>query len=119
MSIPRKYHCTVTDGLDTIWVLGGCDPDECWERGFIEQYTISTNTWEQLTATPNMDKAYDWVNVCAFWEGFIFASFYKSDDSSWLAEGKFHIFDTSERKWKISSTRLNTEVSWVISALVP
>ncbi len=121
MSISRYKHCTVTDAEDTIWVLGGCWLEECWESGFIEQYTVSTNTWQQLTKTPDMDKSYrDRVNFCVFWKGFIYATFYKWDSptkTNYL-NPTVYIFDTVARHWNTSSTTLKTKATGVMAALM-
>ena len=121
MSIGRASHCTATDGEDTVWVLGGCDPAVCFERGFIEQYTVSTNKWQQLNATPDIGRNYNRVNFCVYWQGFIYATFFSwvNNFRDYNIDTRFHIFDTVAKEWKVSSTTLNLRASHVIANIAP
>ena len=119
MNIARQWHCTVTDQRDTVWILGGCQPDVCWERGFIEQYSVSRGTYQQLTATPDIDRTHDRVNFCEFWDNFIYVSFYTYTSSgTHLSDSRIHVFDTVTTQWKVSSTTLNMEAIAVSSTIV-
>ncbi len=122
MKIARNVHCLVTDGEDTVWILGGCQKNACWETGFIEQYTVSSNTHEQLIATPDMRSYYyERVNFCVYAKPFISITFpsYPNNFQTYRVDSRFHVFDTVKREWMVSSTRLQTTASHIIASIAP
>ena len=122
MKIARNVHCLVTDGEDIVWILGGCQKNACWESGFIEQYTVSSDTHERLTTIPDMGSYYyERVNFCVYAKPFIYVTFYSWTDSfrTYRVDGQFHVFDTVKRVWMVSSTRLQTTASHIIASIAP
>ncbi len=123
----RENYGIVTDNK-SIWVVGGCDPLECWESGFIEYYNIKTDTWEELQRPPSTTPSFHHVNFCFYWEGKIYVTLYKIgriDVKEEYADGRkittvkiyndyeidprFHIYDVDSGHWTISSSRLKTK----------
>ncbi len=122
MNHSRQWHCTLTDSTHFIWVVGGCDRDECDTSGFIEQYSISSNSWTQLNGAP--DTAYNRVNFCAFWKGFIYVTFYtmtKNRELEWVTEIEphFHIYNTNNAQWSKSDSKLRSLTFNSITAIIP
>ena len=116
MNIARYSHGTVTDGISNIWVIAGCEPYDCWPDGFIEQYSVTTNTWTKLNHVPNIQRDYYEVEVCAFWQGYIYVIFY-----SHLQDviPTFHVYNTETGKWHQDNTELVLPTHYSMSALVP
>ncbi len=121
MNIARDYnHGTVTDGISNIWVIGGCDPDDCWPDGFIEQYSVTNNTWTKLNHVPNLERDHYSVQVCSFWQGYIYVIFSRSLDIS--GPGlipTFHVYNTQTGEWYLDSTQLTLPVYGSMFAIVP
>ncbi len=118
----RQWHCTLTDSDHSIWVVGGCNQDECNTIGFVELYSITTNSWKQLNSSP--DTAYTRVNFCTLWKEFIYVTFYtwtqNSNSEKVLdIEPFFHIYNTLSGEWKVSPPQLTTLVVDSVTAVVP
>ncbi len=118
MTIERFRHCSVTDSLDQVWVLGGCSLDKCGRKGFIEQFRISENTWVQLNGAPEVYNNYSRINVCVYWKHFIFVSFCNWDYKVEV-DPKFYIFNTLDGNWQLSPTPFKSDGARVIAAIVP
>ncbi len=118
MNIARTwYHGTVSDGISNIWVVGGCDPDDCWPNGFIKHYNVTDNTWSLLHDVPNLER-YDYkVQVCSFWQGHIYVLFSKYGSVDLIP--KFHIYNIQTGKWYEDSTELVQPVYKSMSAILP
>ncbi len=111
-----KMFCTVTDGHESIWVIGGCF--NCWPFGFMEQYQLSTRMWKKLSTVPDLpfeNKDYEAINaqICEYWDGHIFALF--SDGSVY---DKFFIYNIKEDSWEQSENELNKVPHDPISAVI-
>ncbi len=117
MNIARDWgHGIVTDGISNIWVIGGCDPDDCWPDGFIEQYSVETNTWTKLVNVPNIQTNNYHVEVCVFWQGYIYVIFHRTGQG---VTPTFHVYNTETGKWHADGTELMLPVSGSMSAIVP
>ncbi len=117
LNVSRAYHCTVTDGFDAIWVIGGCH--KCWPWGFMEFYRISTNTWTNLDTVPNLTISTRTPNiqVCTYHEGYIYVVIsggYSSD-----LDRRFHVYNTWTRTWHVSDTELRQDIFWPAVGTVP
>ncbi len=121
MNNQRFGHCKVTDSLDRVWVLGGCELKECEEKGFIEEYRISSNTWTQLNGAPEVYKKYPEINVCVYWRNFIYVSFcnWRNKVDINYVDPRFHVFNILERQWEVSKTPFKSDAARVIAAIVP
>ncbi len=120
MNIARDYrHGTVTDGISSIWVVGGCDPDECWPDGFIEQYSVTDNTWTRLNGVPDLEKGFYNVDVASFWQGYIYVIFSKGDVLDRVIIPGFHVYNTLTGEWQFDSTELMLPVYAAMSTIVP
>ncbi len=117
MNIARRFHGTVTDGISNIWVVGGCNPDDCWPDGFIEHYNMADYTWTKLTHVPDIEKGRYDVEVCSFWQGYIYVIFSKYGSSELIP--RFHVYDTQTGEWREDSTELMLSVKNSMSAIVP
>ncbi len=118
MNVARgSYHEAVTDGISNIWVVGGCDPDYCWPDGFIEHYNVTDNTWTKLTQVPDIEKGRYNVEVCSFWQGYIFVIFSGHGSSERIT--RFHVYNTHTGKWHEESTEFMLPVRHSMSAIVP
>ncbi len=117
LNVSRAYHCTVTDSIDKIWVIGGCH--KCWPDGFMELYTISTNTWTKLALLPNLDISTVSVNVqvCSYHQGYIYIVF--SGSYSDDLDRRFHVYNTWTRSWDVSDTELRRDIFLPAVGLVP
>ncbi len=116
MNVARWRHGTVTDGISNIWVVGGCDPDDCWPDGFIEHYNVADNTWTKLNHVPDIDRDHYILQVCSFWQGYIYVIF------SSIKAGvipRFHVYNTQTGEWHEESTELMIPVYESMSAIVP
>ncbi len=104
--------CSVTDGVDRIWVMAGCK--DCSQPGFIEMYRVSNDTWTQLDAVPEYTGSdsggVSKAQICGYHDGYIYAIF--NDDP------RFHIFNTLDNTWSISDTELKTQAHGGQSAVV-
>ncbi len=115
MKIARSNnHGTVTDGISNIWVVGGCDPDDCWPDGFIEHYNVTNNTWTKLKHVPDIESDWYDVEVCSFWQGYIYVVF----SNNGLIPS-FHVYNTQTGEWHGDSTELMIPVKDSMSAIVP
>ncbi len=124
MNIARVLHGTVTDGGSSIWVIGGCAPNDCWPDGFIEQYSVANNTWTKLNQVPNIERDNYTVRLCSFWQGYIYVIFSKTDRLVHTTPGTgliptFHVFNTETGKWHEDSTELMLPVYDSMFAIVP
>ncbi len=121
MNVARsRHHGTVTDGHSNIWVIGGCDPDDCWPDGFIEQYSVTNNTWTKLNQVPYIERDFYSVLVCGYWQEFIYVIFSRlSGISRRYFIPKFHVFNTQTREWHLDSTELMLPVYGSMYAIVP
>ncbi len=117
MNIGRGLHGTVTDGISNIWVIGGCNPRDCWPDGFIEHYNVTNNTWTKLTHVPNLESYMLYVEVCSFWRGYIYVIF--SEDIFDKLIPRFHIYNTRTGNWQESNTELILPIYWPMYATVP
>ena len=105
MNIARSTtHGTVTDGVSNIWVVGGCDPDDCWPDGFIEHYSVITKTWTKLNHVPDIEKDTYRIEVCAFWRGYIYVIFHGSGVKGLILD--FHVYNTKTGVWHTDGTQL-------------
>ncbi len=120
MSVARgSLPCSVTDHIDKIYVIGGCEPEACGTDDFIEQYSLSQGKWQGIpnSAPPNKNAYY--VRMCAFWKGMIYAIF-SSDYLSISGLNKtFHLFNTSSNSWQVSATELRVEAYFQAFTVVP
>ncbi len=117
MNIARyRFHGTVTDGISNIWVIAGCDPDDCWPDGFIEQYSVATNTWTKLKHVPNIPRDLYNVQVCGFWQGHIYVIF---QENNLLLLPSFYVYNTETGEWQQDSTEFTLPVYQSMSAIVP
>ena len=106
MNVARDSDlCSVTDGVDRIWVMAGCERDshssslfgrDCSQTGFIEMYRVSTNTWMILDVVHNYFAA---AQICGYHDGYIYTIFH---------DNHFHIYNTMENTWSVSDTELRT-----------
>ncbi len=122
MSIFRyNHHCTVSDKNNSIWVIAGCEADECWDHGFVEHYSVSKNIWTSSnTHPPVLERRKWWPQVCAYWDGHIYAVFSAQQYTVKRSLNPyFFIYNTASDEWARSSTKLNTEVIAQMFALVP
>ena len=118
MNIHRYIrHGKVTDGISNIWVVGGCGPDECWPDGFIEHYNVTDNTWTKLKQVPNVKKDIYYVQVCFFWQGYIYVIFSKDYRTGIIS--RFHIFNTQTGSWHVDNIELKLLVSDSMYGIVP
>ncbi len=113
MNVARfpPYLCSVTDGVDMIWVMAGCT--YCFKPGFIEMYQVSTDTWTKLDAVPEYTGAGSGESIsriCGYHDGYIYAIF--NDDP------RFHIFNTLDNTWSISDTQLKTNAEFQSAVIV-
>ncbi len=110
--------CSVTDGVDRIWVMAGCE--DCWPQGFMEMYQVSTDTWTTLNAVPDLtfpSKDGIWAQICGYHDGYIYAVFSQSWNSG--LDQRFHIFDTLDNTWSVSQTQLRREAYRPSAAVAP
>ncbi len=107
MNVARVSYdlCSVTDGVDRIWVMGGSRRSL---TGFIEMYRVSTDTWTQLDALPeNMSSntILPTAEICGYHDGYIYAIV---GTDGYNVDRRFHIFNTMENTWSVSDTQLRT-----------
>ncbi len=113
MNIARypPYLCTVSDGVDRIWVMGGCD--NCTHHGFMEMYQISTDRWTIIDAVPEykdshfIHYAQNRAHICGYHDGYIYATL--GEQVYHTPDHHFHIYNTMENSWTISETELKTK----------
>ncbi len=118
MNIARyNSHGTVTDGVSNIWVVGGCDPDDCWPDGFIEHYNVIANTWTKLTHVPKFERDEYTVQVCSFLQGYIYVIFSSYNRGYWQVT-RFHVYNTQTGEWHEDRTELMLIVKGSMSAIV-
>ncbi len=121
MGFARTYSsCIVTDGEDYIYVISGCNPDECWPRGFIERYSVSDDQWTPLDHVPNIEEDhynmhYYIPELCAYWDGQIFVIFHVG---GYGFDDRFHVYDVGKGVWNIAETRLRYKAHQAMSAVV-
>ncbi len=113
MNIARSNdHGTVTDGISSIWVVGGCWDGDCWPDGFIEHYSVENNTWTKFNQVPNIQRTYYYgIKVCVYWQGYIYVIFNNIPT--------FYVYNTETGEWHEDSTELMLPVVNPMSALVP
>ncbi len=116
MNVARQDHGTVTDGISSIWVVGGCDPDDCWPDGFIERYNVENNTWTMLKHVPNIKKLHYKIQVCSFWQGYIYVIFSRKYERGLIP--RFHVYNTKTGEWHVDSTRIMLSAYASMSAIV-
>ncbi len=113
MNVARwSYNlCSVTDGVDRIWVMAGCRG--CSQTGYIEMYRVSTDTWTQLDAVPEYISSRSSparAVICWYHDGYIYAIF--------SGEDHFHIFNTFDNTWSVSDTKLTTNAELQAAVVV-
>ncbi len=119
MNVARTSEgfCSVTDGVDRIWVMAGCR--DCLHPGFIEMWRVSTDTWTKLDAVPEYTVGWDSddsvARICGYHDGYIYAIF-----GTWgsTPDPRFHIFNTRDNTWSVSDTKLKTNAEWGQSAVI-
>ncbi len=115
--------CSVSDGLDTIYVIAGCK--DCWLDGFIEKYQVSTGVWTKIDAVPNVDiynKDDLYAEVCAYSNGYIYTIFFRDNPSvgpRYIMDKRFHIYNTVQNTWSISDTQIKREAFFTVSGVIP
>ena len=121
MNIARsRYHGTVTDGYQNMWVVGGCDPDVCWPHGFVEQYSSLKNSWTALNQVPDIQRDFYSVQVCSYWQGFIYVIFSKSKDIGGPGLiSRFYVYDIHSSQWHLDSTELKLPTYRSMVATIP
>ena len=118
LNIPRREHCTVGNGLDTLWVVGGCK--ECWGEGFIERFTLSSNKWEKLNGTPHaVDKhgrGFRCVDSCVFWGDHIYVTLFQGYTT---VHEMIHVFNTVTGQWLKPTTKVRRRKLGSAAAVIP
>ena len=106
-----NLHCTVSDGQDSIWVIG---PGHHQGEGFMEQYRISNDTWQVIDAMPQVDETYDLKHICLYWEGLIYITFrgpnHEIDDT-------FYVFNVTSHEWIRSGSKIQSKTKWPIASI--
>ncbi len=120
MNVFRHPHsvCSVTDGVDLIWVMAGCF---CSQTGFIEMYQVSTNTWTQLDAVPHYissNTGQTRADICGYHNGYIYAIFGTSYNGQTTIDERFHIYNTIDNTWIVSDTELTTNALFQAAVVV-
>ncbi len=100
--------CLVTDKKDKIWLLGSCQDEVCRQQGFIEEYSIASNTWTVLGRRNGNANS---IDSCAYLEGAIYVTY------NWNNE--IHIFDTRTAQWRTLETVRNTAAIYSMAAIIP
>ncbi len=121
MNEARIQHmlCTVTDGIDRIWVIGLCYPSH-WPNRFIEVYQVSTDRWTTLNTAPSVSFPRTHAvspQICGYHDNYIYAVFSEFQESG--LDRRFHIFNTVTNTWSVSQTQLAREVYFPTAAVVP
>ena len=105
----RNVHCTVSDGEDFIWVIGPA----CHQCGtFMEQYTISTNSWQVIDQNLEIDETYDLKHICVYSQGYIYVTFRGPNHE---IDENFYAFNVSSKQW-IKSGNLKSKSKWPIAS---
>ncbi len=106
-----NLHCTVSDGQDSIWVIG---PGHHQGAGFMEQYKISNDTWQVIDVMPQVDETYDLKHICLYWEGLIYITFrgpnHEIDDT-------FYVFNVTSHEWIRSGSKIKSKTKWPIASI--
>ncbi len=135
MHVKRQLHCVANDQINSVWVIGGCSlVSECFQGAFIEKYTVSTDSWRKVNATPSIEintslkYKFNSVNFCVYWKGMIYAGFryafshcphrYRLRYNIVCLDPRIHVFNTSSEQWHVSSTSLHTEAIKVMSVVL-
>ncbi len=121
MHIARQLHCTLTNSLDTIWVVGSCQGD-CWHDGFIEQYSIANNRWQKLKTAPPLreDETQDYhINFCIYWDDHIYITFFKGKAHEPEIHPLVHVYNTCTGQWHKSNTTVQSKTTFSVVSVIP
>ncbi len=105
----------VSDGYSTLWAIGGCQ--NCWPMKYIEQYSISDNSWEILggfesIAIHSEDPIMD-ATICFYHDGYIFFRSHGAAD-----DGEFYRYSVATGIWGKEKAPVRQLLKNPISALV-
>ncbi len=117
LHISRYYHCLASDGVDLIWSIGGCRPEECADSGWVEEYSISRSSWSKLIGMPITNQTYRYVHVCGYWRGLVYMVC--SELTTKGLDEVFHVFDTETKTWFRTNTFLRQRAYQTMSIAVP
>ena len=106
-------HCSVTDGTNSIWVIGGCPSRTC-SGSFVEKFSSLTATWTSINVKPGALVTNDYeTESCSYWNGYIFVTFVTTSTS------RLHVFDTKALTWKAINTVTFPPSTYRMSGVVP